>query len=50
MERSPNENELGDEQFLETNQEASDLYGLIHQRYINSALGMSKIYHKFLSG
>lgn len=47
--QSPNEEDLADEQFLELNQEASDLYGLIHARYINSACGMAKVYHKFLS-
>tara|TARA_B110000285_G_scaffold200437_1_gene234346 strand:- start:534 stop:821 length:288 start_codon:yes stop_codon:yes gene_type:complete len=35
---------------LELNAEASDLYGLIHARYITSAVGMAKIYHKFQSG
>jgi casein kinase II subunit beta len=43
----PSEEDLGDEQFLELNSEASDLYGLIHARYICSAIGMAKIYHKF---
>ena len=47
--QSPNEEDLADEQFLELNQEASDLYGLIHARYINTACGMAKVYHKFLS-
>jgi len=47
--QSPNEEDLADEQFLELNQEASDLYGLIHARFINSACGMAKVYHKFLS-
>jgi len=42
--QSPNEEDLADEQFLELNQEASDLYGLIHARYINTAYGMAKIY------
>jgi casein kinase II subunit beta len=40
----PNEEDLADEQFLELNQEASDLYGLIHARYINTAYGMAKVY------
>lgn len=47
---SPNEEDLADEQFLELNQEASDLYGLIHCRFINSSLGQAKVYHKFLNG
>ena len=47
---APNEEDLAEEHFLELNQEASDLYGLIHARYINSATGMAKVYQKFLSG
>jgi casein kinase II subunit beta len=34
---------------MELNQESSELYGLIHARYINTANGMAKVYHKFLS-
>jgi hypothetical protein len=41
---TPNEEDLSDEAFLELNAEASDLYGLIHARYINSACGLSKVY------
>ena len=40
---------MADEQFLELNQEASDLYGLLHARFINTATGMARVYHKFLS-
>ena len=47
---SPNDDDLADEAFLEINQEASDLYGLIHSRYINTPIGMAKIYQKFLQG
>ena len=32
---SPSEDDLANEQYLELNQEASDLYGLIHSRFIN---------------
>lgn len=46
--QSPNEEDLADEQFMELNQEASDLYGLIHARFINTSLGLAKVYHKFL--
>ena len=35
---------------MELNQEASDLYGLIHARFVHSPRGMAKIYQKFLSG
>ena len=45
----PNEKDLADEEFMELNQESSELYGLIHARYINTANGMAKVYHKFLS-
>lgn len=47
---APNEEDLGDEQFLELNNDASDLYGLIHCRYIQSPKGFAKIYQKYLSG
>ena len=47
---APNEEDLGDEHFLELNQEASDLYGLIHNRYILTARGLAKIYQKYLMG
>lgn len=41
---APNEEDLADEHFLELNQEASDLYGLIHARYIHSPRGLAKVY------
>lgn len=47
---APNEEDLADEHFLELNQEASDLYGLIHARYIQTPRGLAKIYQKYLSG
>jgi casein kinase II subunit beta len=47
--RAPSEEELSDEHFLELNQEASDVYGIIHARFINSATGIAKMQHKFLS-
>lgn len=47
---APNEEDLNDEQFLELNNDASDLYGLMHCRYVQSPKGMAKIYQKFLSG
>jgi len=40
----PGEDELTDERFLEANQEASDLYGLLHARYIHTPRGIAKIY------
>jgi casein kinase II subunit beta len=47
---APNEEDLADEHFLELNQEASDLFGLIHSRYILTSRGLAKIYQKYLSG
>lgn len=35
---------------MELNQEASDLYGLLHVRYIHTPRGMAKIYQRFLNG
>ena len=46
---SPNEEDLADEQFMEVQSEASDVYGLIHARYINTAVGIAKVYNKYLS-
>ena len=47
---APNEEDLADEHFLELNQEASDLYGLIHSRYVHSPRGIAKVYQKYLAG
>ena len=41
---APNEEDLNDEHFLELNQDASDLYGLIHARYIHTPRGIAKVY------
>lgn len=41
---APNEEDLNDEHFVELNQEASDLYGLIHARYIYTPRGIAKVY------
>jgi casein kinase II subunit beta len=41
---APNEEDLADEHFHELNQEASDLYGLIHSRYILTPKGIAKVY------
>ena len=48
--QQPNEDDLNDEAFLELNQESSDLYSLMHARYINSPRGLAKVYQKFLNG
>ena len=48
--QQPNEDDLNDEAFLELNQESSDLYSLMHARFINSPRGLAKVYQKFLNG
>jgi casein kinase II subunit beta len=48
--QQPSEEDLNDEAFLELNQEASDLYSLIHARYILSPRGLAKVQCKFLGG
>lgn len=47
---APNEDDLNEEAFLELNQEASDLYGLLHARFILTPRGLAKVYQKFLGG
>ena len=42
--QAPNEDDLLDEAFLELNQESSDLYGLIHSRYILKPRGIAKMH------
>lgn len=46
---APNAEDLADEGFLELNQEASELYGLIHARYVYTPRGLARIFKKFLS-
>jgi casein kinase II subunit beta len=41
---APNDEDLADEAFLELNQESSDLYGLIHARYVLTPRGLAKVY------
>ena len=48
--QQPSEEDLNDEAFLELNQEASDLYSVIHARYILSPRGLAKVQCKFLGG
>lgn len=48
--QQPSEEDLADDAFLELNQEASDLYGLLHCRFISTPRGMAKVYQKFLNG
>ena len=46
----PSEEDLQSQKFLELNQDTSDLYGMIHRRYVHSKNGLAKVYVKYLSG
>ena len=48
--QQPSEEDLNYDTFLEINQESSDLYGLLHARFINTPRGLAKVYQKFLAG
>ena len=47
---NPLENELQEEEYLEINQEASEVYGVIHSRFILTPRGLALMYQKFMSG
>ncbi len=47
---SPNEEDLDDQKFLEIFQEATDLYGLLHNRYIQTPKGLAMMREKILNG
>ncbi|EGR31788.1 hypothetical protein IMG5_102270 [Ichthyophthirius multifiliis] len=47
---SPDDDDLEDERFLEIYQEATDLYGLIHSRFITSPKGLAMMREKYLLG
>lgn len=47
---SPEESDLQSEKFLEVYEDATDLYGLIHYRFIHSSRGLALMRDKFLSG
>jgi casein kinase II subunit beta len=46
----PNEQDLQSASFLELNQDAFDIYGRLHARFVATPTGLAKIYHKYLSG
>ena len=46
----PNEEDIHNQKFLELNQDASNLYCLIHARFVLSPTGLAKIYSKYLQG
>lgn len=48
--QSPEDEELEDQRFLDIYQEAIDLYGLIHNRFIQSPRGMAMMREKYLNG
>ncbi|CAD8124451.1 unnamed protein product [Paramecium sonneborni] len=47
---TPDDEDLEDERFLEVYQEATDLYGLIHARFIITAKGLGMMKDKYLGG
>ena len=46
----PDEDDLQDEEFLEVYKASSELYSLVHARYIQTAGGLSVIREKFIAG
>lgn len=48
--RAPNERDLQDEEYLGIYQSATDLYGLIHSRFIQTPPGLAIMREKYLSG
>lgn len=46
----PDDEDLEDEKFLEIYQEATDLYGLIHSRFILTPRGLAMMREKYLLG
>ncbi len=44
----PDDDDLEDEKFMEVYQEASDLYGLIHARYILTPRGLAVMREKYM--
>ena len=42
--QQPNDEDLKDEAFLELNQESSDLYSMMHARFILTSRGLAKVY------
>lgn len=47
---APDEDDLQDDRFLEIYQEATDLYGLIHARFLLSPRGLAIMREKYLTG
>jgi casein kinase II subunit beta len=47
---SPDDEDLEDQRFLDIYQEAMDLYGLIHNRFIQSPKGLNLMREKFYNG
>lgn len=47
---TPDDDDLEDERFLEIYQEATDLYGLIHARFIMTNRGLILMKEKYIQG
>ena len=47
---APDDEDLEDERFLEIYQAATDLYGLIHSRFIITTTGLALMREKYYSG
>lgn len=47
---TPDEDDLQDEDFLEVYKASSELYSLIHARYVQSASGLSVMRDKYIAG
>ena len=47
---TPEDDDLEDPRFIEIYQEAMDIYGLIHSRYIVSPKGLAVMKEKYLNG
>lgn len=45
---APDDDDLEDERFLEIYQEATDVYGIIHSRFITSPKGLAMMREKYL--
>ena len=47
---NPSEQELQDDNYMQINQEASEVYGMIHARFILTSKGLSLMYQKYMAG
>lgn len=47
---APSDEELQNEQFIALNSDASDMYGMVHAKYIRSPEGLALVYGRYLQG